>query len=152
MILVSEATKTPAEVEKIARFLGFFAACRAYRPIDMLSRPFSYDDVVNTINDALRQYSVAYSTPDYTEKRKVNEHDIEIRYIRLRIGGIEKLVRLPAPPSSETVKKFLELCKEDLTYARIAASLAMTYGFRYLKEEVEEESEEKEEVKIEKEG
>lgn len=103
-------------VKKIAGFLSFFAKARMYSPIDKLARPFSYDDVVRAIEDALRQAKVL--------KDQVIEREGK-RVIEVRTGVY---VEEPYIPSSTTLTEFLELCKNDLIYAREAAVLALAYG------------------------
>ncbi|OYT52860.1 MAG: hypothetical protein B6U76_09235 [Desulfurococcales archaeon ex4484_217_2] len=109
----------PGEVLEIAKFLSFFAEARMYKPIDELAKPFSYEDVVRALEDALRQANVLLAS---AYEKKVN--DKVVRVVRLRQDQ-----EVPAPyiPKLETVKKFLELCKENLVYAQEAATLALTY-------------------------
>jgi len=102
----------PHEVKEVANFLAFFAAIRSYGPIDRLSRPFSFDDVVSAITDAIRQIAVQ---PEGGE-------------ISIRRGEEEIKVRVPKRPSDAMIQRFLELCKEDLANAKIAAALALAHA------------------------
>ena len=102
----------PREVKEVADFLAFFAAIRSYGPIDRLSRPFSFDDVVSAVADAIRQIAVQ---PEGGE-------------ISIRRGEEELKVKVPKRPSDAVIQRFLELCKEDLANAKIAAALALAHA------------------------
>ena len=113
----------PGEVRSVAYFLAFFAATRTYRPIDSLSRPFSFDDIVTAITDAMRQVVV----------HKPGE------LITMRRGTEEYKIKVPNVPSEPVVQRFLELCRKDLTYAKIAAALALAYAPALIQAEEGEE-------------
>ena len=122
---MGEHERIPEEIDEIAKFLAFFAATRTYRPLDKLSRPFSFGDIVSTIQEALREADVSYKNPSKTMKKKIEGREIELRYIEdPRVGTI----RVPRLPRPETVKRFYELCRENLYYAKMAAALALTYS------------------------
>lgn len=112
-------SKIPEEVCEIAKFLSFFAEARIYRPIDELAKPFSYEDVVKALEDALRQANVILTS---AYEKKIG--DKTVKAVKLRQ---DQEVLAPYIPKHETVKKFLELCKENLVYAQEAAALALTY-------------------------
>lgn len=125
----------PTPVKEMASFLSFFAASRMYAPIDKLSRPFSIEDVINTINDVLRQISVIFENPD-------GEETIEgrrARYIIDERSGLRRKIYIPRIPSEETVKNFIQLCSEDLNYARITAALALAHAPKRVRELEKEE-------------
>ncbi|MHA1506244.1 MAG: hypothetical protein ACTSR0_03540 [Candidatus Asgardarchaeia archaeon] len=131
---MSEEFTIPKEVVSISRFLGYFAAVRSYSIIDKMMRPFGFSDVLSVINDALRIGKVVY---DSATPKKLTLEDgrvIEVRYSKTKIGGKELSVEVPPLPDSNTINSFLELCKEDLNFARIAAALALTWSGRLLKE------------------
>ena len=109
---MEQEQEIPWEVKKVARFLAFFAATRTYKPIDSLSRPFSFDDVVRALTDAMRQVAV-YRPGELVDVRR---------------GAEEYKVKVPELPSDHVVQKFLSLCQEDLTYAKVAAALALAYA------------------------
>jgi len=114
-----QAQGIPEEVRKVARFLAFFAATRTYRPIDSLSRPFSFDDVVLAITDAMRQVAV-YRPGELVEVRR---------------GLEEYKVEVPSVPPEPVVQRFLEFCREDLAHAKVAAALALAYAPVLIKRE-----------------
>ena len=117
-----QAQGIPGEVRKVARFLAFFAATRTYRPIDSLSRPFSFDDVVLAITDAMRQVAV-YRPGELVEVRGLKGYKVEV----------------PSVPPEPVVQRFLELCREDLAHAKVAAALALAYAPALIKREGGEE-------------
>ncbi len=107
-------------VNEVARFLSFFRECRIYRPIDMMAKPFSYVDVVTALQDAVRQAVVAKENAE----EKVDEEGRKRRVVK---AG-DRYVPEPYIPSRSVLQSFLELCKEDLTYSKEAALLALAYG------------------------
>jgi len=118
-------SQIPEEVIKMAKFLAFFAATRTYRPLDKLARPFSFEDVVSTVQEALREVDVNYNNPSIVEKKTIEGKEVEFRYIEdPRVGKI-KVPRLPKP---DIIERFYALCNEDLMYAKMAAALALSYG------------------------
>jgi len=125
----------PEVVEEMASFLSFFAASRMYSPIDRLSRPFSIEDVISTVNEVLRQIVVIRENPDgedLIEGRRA-------RYVIDERGRTRRKIYIPRIPSEETVKEFLRLCSEDLNHARVAAALALAYAPRRIRELEKEE-------------
>lgn len=106
-------------ITEIAKFLSFFAETRVYKPIDSLARPFTYEDVVNALEDALRQANVIIES----------SYEKEVEGRRLRVVRIREDREVPAPyiPKREVVEGFLQLCKKDLTHAKEAALLSLTY-------------------------
>lgn len=130
----------PESVSEMASFLSFFAASRMYTSIDKLSRPFSIEDVINTINEVLRQISVIFENPDGEDVIK----DKRARYVIDERGGLRRKIYIPRIPSEKVVKDFIRLCSKDLNYARIAAALALAHAPRRIreleKEKVGEES------------
>jgi len=112
-----ESTPVPQEVLEIARFLRFFARARIYWPIDRLAGAFSFDDVVRTLENALRQAKVALDSAEII----TDESGKTRRVVRVR----DQYIPAPWIPSEKVVKTFYELCKKDLLYAKIAASLAL---------------------------
>lgn len=107
-------------ITEIAKFLSFFAESRIYRPIDSLAKPFTYEDVVNALEDALRQANVVLES---SYEKEVGEGR------KLRVVKVRGEKEIPAPyiPRQEIVRTFLELCKKDLTYSKEAALLSLTY-------------------------
>jgi hypothetical protein len=85
-------------VQEMSNLLAYFVKNKVYSYVDKLSRPFSYDDVIRAVADALR-HAKAIKSSDPKEP-------VEI-------------------PSSKSVEKFLEQCKHDLNVARKAAILAL---------------------------
>jgi len=71
----------PPEVDAMAKFLAFFAATRTYRPLDKLARPFSFEDVVSTIQEALREVDVSYKNPSKVERKVIEGREVKLRYI-----------------------------------------------------------------------
>jgi len=124
--------EVPKVVDNIARFLAFFAATRTYRPLDKLARPFSIEDVVSTIQEALREVDVSYKNASRIEKKVIKEQEVELRYIEdPRVGEVE----VPRLPKADTIKRFYALCKENLMFAKMAAALALSYGPMLIKGE-----------------
>lgn len=111
-----------SEVMEIAKFLSFFADARIFSPIDRMARPFTYEDVVNALEDALRQAKVILET---AYEKEVNGRKIKVVKTRQ-----EKEILAPFIPRQEVVKRFLELCKSDLINSKEAALLALTYRFK----------------------
>lgn len=111
--------RIPEEVSEIAKFLSFFAEARMYTPIDKLAKPFTYEDVVSALEDALRQ---AYVMVSSAYEKKVGDRTVKVVKVRQ-----DEEVLAPYIPKHEIVKKFLELCKKDLVYAKEAATLALTF-------------------------
>lgn len=111
------------EVKKVAKFLGFFTEARIYGPIDKLAKPFTYNDVVSALNDALRQAKVLVETS--------HEENISGRTLRVIEASRGRKLKAPYIPGSEDLERFLELCSEDLKYAREAALLSFTYAYSY---------------------
>ena len=133
---MEERGEIPESVDEIAKFLAFFAATRAYRPLDKLSRPFSFEDIVSTIQEALREVDVSYKNPSKVIEKEIDGRKVKLRYIEdPRLG----VIRVPKLPSSETVKQFYELCKDKLYYAKIAAALALAYAPALIQAEEGEE-------------
>lgn len=82
-------------VQEMSALLAYFVKNKVYSYVDKLSRPFSYDDVMRAVADALR-HARAIKGSNPTEP-------VEI-------------------PSSESVEQFLEQCRQDLNIARKAVS------------------------------
>lgn len=120
--------KIPGEVIEVAKFLSFFAEARMYAPIDKLAKPFTYEDVINALEDALRQASVIVSS-SYEKEITTDSGKKKVRVVKIR--GEEEILA-PYIPKQEVIKRFLELCKEDLTFAKEAATLSLTYRFKVL--------------------
>lgn len=106
-------------INEVARFLSFFKESRIYAPIDKMARPFSYDDVVSALQEAVREAVIAKENAV-----EVGEGEQKRRVVQVR----DKKVPEPYIPSRSTLEKFLELCKRDLTYSREAALLALAFG------------------------
>jgi len=59
--------------------------------------------------------------------------------VSLRRGAREIKIKVPSRPPEPVVQRFLELCREDLTYAKVAAALALAYAPALIQaEEIEE--------------
>ena len=118
-------TDFPREIRQMARVLSFFAASRSYGHVDKLARPFSFDDVLTTVNQALRELSVIYENPAGEEtiegKRK--------RYIESERAGTTIRIYVPEIPSEDTITEFLKLCQKDLKNAKITAALALALAY-----------------------
>lgn len=110
------------EVVEIAKFLSFFAEARIFSPIDKMARPFTYEDVVNALEDALRQAKVILET---AYEKEVNGR--RLKFVKTRQ---DKEILAPFIPRQETVRRFLELCKGDLINSKEAALLALAYRFK----------------------
>lgn len=119
---MEQERRIPWEVREVARFLAFFAATRTYRPVDSLSRPFSFDDVVRALTDAMRQVAV-YRPGELVDVRR---------------GAEEYKVKVPEIPSEHVIQKFLDLCQEDLTHAKVAAALALAHASSLIQVKEEE--------------
>lgn len=119
------------EVKSVARFLGFFTEARIYGPIDKLAKPFTYNDVVSALNDALRQAKVLVET--------AHEEYISGRILRVIEASRGRKLKAPYIPRSEDLERFLELCSDNLKYAREAALLSFTYAYFYRISPIKEE-------------
>jgi|GEM_PF-6174926 CRISPR type I-A-associated protein Csa5 len=113
----------PEEVKEVAKFLGFFTEARIYGPVDKLAKPFIYNDVVSALNDALRQAKVLIES--------AREENVGGRTLKIVEASRGRELKAPYIPKSEDLEKFLELCSEDLKYAREAALLSFTYAYFY---------------------
>ena len=117
--MASQEEKVREIIAEIAKFLSFFAETRAYKPIDSLARPFTYEDVVNALEDALRQANVILESS--------YEKEVEGRTLRVVRLRDNREVLAPYIPRREVVEKFLQICRENLTHAKEAALLSLTY-------------------------
>jgi len=139
MISQSQTQGVDPAVKEISKFLGFFAAAKIYKVIDQLAHPFSYDDVVSAINEALRQARVYIDSAivaKITKKENSGEKTFEIKVVKVR----DKYIKAPRLPDPSVIEKFFELCREDLVHAKIAASLAYAYIYpEFSEDEVKRE-------------
>ena len=109
-----------SSIEDIAKMLHFFARARRYSLLDRLANSFSFEDVAAAIYDALREAQVAL---DSAEEREDPATGKKYKVVKVR----EETIPAPYIPSRDKVEFFLELCKEDLVYAKKAAALALAF-------------------------
>ena len=100
----------------------FFVRTKNFSYIDRIGNALSYEPVEVALKDALRAFVSIYNSAEVEVKEGRTR-----RFIRDK--ETNKPIYLPSIPSESEVEKFLQKVREDISYARRLAILALSIPY-----------------------